>query len=108
MGTRYPELDDDKGISLLLINTQKGQKLLENCKLQIFIKECDLEYAIKYNLCITGSVKPHPAREQFFKDLDNLSFDRLIKKYMSLPNVLKRVKGKVWGMLSRVKRRIFK
>lgn len=108
VGVKYPELDDDKGTSLLLVNTPKGQELLESCKQQIFMSECELEHAIKHNPCIAGSVKPHPEREQFFKDLDNLSFDRLIKKYMNPPNALKRVKGKVWGILSRIKRRIFK
>nr|WP_301335123.1 Coenzyme F420 hydrogenase/dehydrogenase, beta subunit C-terminal domain [Holtiella tumoricola] len=108
VGAKYPELDDDKGTSLLLINTQKGKELLLSCKEQIFIQECNLKYAIKHNPCIAGAVKPHPEREQFFKDLDNISFDKLIKKYLNPPNVLKRVKGKVWGILSRIKRRIFR
>lgn len=105
---KYPELDDDKGTSLLLVNTPKGQELLESCKQQIFVKECDLEHAIKHNPCITGSVKPHPQREQFFKDLDNKNFDKLIKEYMNPPSIFRRIKGKVRGILGRIKRIIIK
>lgn len=108
VGAKYPELDDDKGTSLLLINTQKGNQLLQGCKEQIFMQECDLGHAIKHNPCIASSVKQHPNREKFFKDLESMSFEEVMKRYMNPPSILERVKGKLWGILSRIKRRIFK
>lgn len=108
VGVKYPELDDDKGTSLLLVSTKKGQRLLRNCKEQIFMQECDLEHAIKYNPCIAGSVNPNVQREQFFKDLDNVPFEELVKKYMSPPSWIKRKISIVRDILGSIKRRVKK
>lgn len=105
---KYPELDDDKGTSLLLVNTDKGQKILASCKKQLFMQECDFAHALQHNPCIAGSVKPHPEREQFFKDLDSIPFEELIKKYMSPPSWIRRKISRVRGILGAIKRRLFK
>ena len=67
---KYPEFDDDKGVSLILINTKKGQDILNMISKKIEILEADLEYAIKYNPCIVKSVEYNDERESFFKDFN--------------------------------------
>lgn len=103
---KYPELDDDKGTSLILVNTDKGQILLESCKEQLFMQECDFAYALQHNPCISGSVKPHSEREQFFKALDSIPFEELIKKYMSPPSWIERKISRVRGIVGKVKRKV--
>ncbi|MHC1749580.1 MAG: Coenzyme F420 hydrogenase/dehydrogenase, beta subunit C-terminal domain [Cellulosilyticaceae bacterium] len=105
---KYPKLDDDKGTSLLLVNTDKGQKILTSCKEQLFMQECDFAHALQHNPCIAGSVKPHSEREQFFKDLDSMPFEGLIKRYMSPPSWIKRKISGVRSILGIIKTRLLK
>lgn len=86
IASKYPELDDDCGTSLLLINTDKGKVMLEACKNNIFTRECDLDHAKLGNPSIISSVKVPKFREKFFEDLKSRDFDYVIKKYMSPPS----------------------
>lgn len=83
---KYPELDDDKGTSLLLVNTDKGRKILEKCNEEIYIHECELDYAIKNNPCIIKPVSEPKQRKKFFKDLNSKGFEYVVTKYMSPPS----------------------
>lgn len=71
----YPELDDNKGISTILINTPKGKRLFEYSQSRLFTTPCDLEQAKQSALC-RPSVVSH-SRSAFFSDLDRLPFRKL-------------------------------
>ena len=93
----HPELNDDKGISMIVINSKKGEELLNNIKKSIVLQKGEeLENFIKFNPCLCGSVKPNPNRENFFKDVDKYSMEKLEKKYLrekiTLKYIIKRIK----------------
>lgn len=93
---KYPEFSDDKGTSLILINSEKGQELLENIKDKIIYREnCDLDYAIKCNPCICGSVKEPEKRKEFFNDLDKMKIKQLANKYLTRQSLISRVYKKI-------------
>ena len=68
ISTEMPEMDDDKGTGLVLVNTEKGQSALDWTK--ISHKETTAETAVRYNPAYYRSVVPHPKREVFFAQLD--------------------------------------
>jgi len=84
----HPDMDDNKGLSLVLLNSEKGQKIFEEITRQLAFEKTDVEKALNYNLSALKSTKENPSREPFFFDLDNLDFARLIKKYCSDPPLL--------------------
>lgn len=87
-----PEIDDDKGISVLLINNTKGEKLIEKCKDRLVIKEgFKIEDVIRYNPCVAKPVTPHKNRNKFFMDIEKLSMEELAKKYIKKDFILKRI-----------------
>lgn len=86
VGNKYPELDDDKGTSLILVNTDKGKTMVDNCKDDIFNRQCNLEHAIKGNPCIIKPSREPEMRRRFFEDFNNNDFDYVVKKYMSPPS----------------------
>jgi coenzyme F420-reducing hydrogenase beta subunit len=45
-----PQFDDNKGISLVLINTAKGQKLYEDIEVKIIYKESNTKDCLQHNL----------------------------------------------------------
>ena len=62
-----PEMDDDKGTSLLIVNTEKGKEYIDWERMKW--KETELETVRKYNAGLSASTIPHHRREVFFKKL---------------------------------------
>lgn len=89
-----PEMDDDKGTSLIFVNSIKGESMLGRTKDKALYKEVDIKQSVKYNSAAIKSVEYNQGREGFFNNLDNLSFDKLIKKYCSDKAVI-RIKKKL-------------
>lgn len=76
----YPEYDDDKGTSLVIVHSTKVEEILsglENCR----VKEITLDNGLKYNPAMLKSCARPNAREYFFDDLENNSFGKVLGKY---------------------------
>lgn len=81
-----PKLNDDKGISLVMINSDRGMHIFEAIKQTLFIQEVDENTALENNLCASQSVLKPAEYENFLSELDLLPFDELARKYLpSLP-----------------------
>lgn len=93
---KYPEFSDDKGTSLILVNSSIGNELIRQIMGNLYYKEnCDLEYAIKCNPCICGSVKEPIKRKDFFSDLGNMKLKQLVNKYLTKQSLISRIYGKI-------------
>lgn len=68
INTEMPEMDDDKGTGLVLVNTDKGQDSLDWNMLTC--KETTAEIALRHNSAYYRSVSLHPNRLDFFTRLD--------------------------------------
>ena len=64
-----PKMNDNKGTSLVIINTEKGKRLFEKIKNKMKYEKVNIEDAIKYNPSITVSVNENPKRTEFFEIL---------------------------------------
>lgn len=86
----YPELYDEKGISLVLINTVKGNKVISDIKSDIFIKEIEIERVLKYAqpLCKTIE-RPRNRDTDIIKIIGNLK-DSKISNVFGIKEVIKR------------------
>lgn len=80
-----PEFNDNKGTSLLIVNTKKGEKLFENIKDKMIFQETDFESSIKPNPSMYESVNKPKNSDEFFENLDNYTFDELVDKYTIKP-----------------------
>ena len=95
------EMNDDKGTSLVIINSKKGNQLFEKIKQNTIYKEEDFEEAIKYNPSMINSVKLHKNRENFFKELENNNLEVLVKKHTKRP-LYRRILGKIKRIIKKV------
>lgn len=88
---KYPEYDlDDKGTSLVLVNTEKGKIWLEDCQSRLFLGRADLETAISGNPMLVRPCHRPKKRDTFYRDLEVLSFPSLVCKYRLYPVSLPR------------------
>ena len=82
---KHKELDDDKGLSLIFLYSEKGKSILEKIA---SIKSNRIEYdeAIIYNKGVSGIIQPHKKRNVFFKKLNTTkSVIGLLEKSLRLP-----------------------
>ena len=96
-----PEWNDDKGISLLLIHSDKGRALFQAVKKDCCFQRIEAREAVKYNKNAIASATPHPNRGKFFQKLDALPLDELTRKYGKRPVPIK-------VRLNRAKRRLLR
>lgn len=75
------ELDDDRGTSLIIVNTKKGQELLDKIKGTVFLQERSIREIHEGNACFTSSVVIHPKSEEFLSRLDTEDFSKLLHEY---------------------------
>lgn len=97
-----PEMNDDKGTSLVIINSEKGNEILENIKDKIICRSVDFETAIKYNPSMTKSAKKDIKREEFFNNIDNIRFDKLVNKYTSSPGLFEKMLSKSKRIIKKI------
>lgn len=102
----HPQMDDDKGTSVVLLNTVHGRELFDSVADKVVQCESSVDAAIAGNPSIVHSSKQHPKRAEFFANLDKYTFDQLIKKYCPFPPPLKRLYLRALGLLGRIKRKI--
>ena len=90
--------DDDKGTSMLLINTNNGNKLFQSIKESLYVNEKDFDSVIKGNPMLLSSANVPLRGRDFLKDLDNMSFSECFKKYSkesSIKKICKKIKMKI-------------
>lgn len=76
-----PEMNDNRGISLVLVRTQKGMEIFNRICKNMVIKEVSYEDGVRSNPADYRSAARPSQRDNFFVDMHNLSFDELTAKY---------------------------
>ena len=96
------ELDDDKGTSMLLINSRKGQELFDKVVITLSSTPKTFETACQGNVCLSSSVVIDNLRnKQFLESLDKMKFSKAFDKFQSgRPTIGQWIKRKLkqyWG-----------
>ena len=99
-----PELDDGRGVSIVIVRTDKGEDFFDRVKNKLKWKEVEYESAIKQNPVEFQSVDCPENRSMFFKDMQWISFNKLAKKYINL-SIWIRIKRRIKGILKGERRK---
>lgn len=75
------QLDEDKGTSLVFLNSEKGIEWFYKIRSRIYAEDSTLEEAIPGNMAIFQSASMDASRDDFFSDLEKMEFDVLIDTY---------------------------
>lgn len=97
-----PDFDDDKGVGLVLLNTEKGKAVFDHLNMEVRVSS--LEDAKRFNGGFKEEVKVHPKRSRFFKGfIQNQNLYKLIERathlslcrraIKKLKNVVKKICG---------------
>ncbi len=85
----HPEWDNDCGTSAVLLNSEKGCDFFRSVGDALSSHECTLQEVAAGNGALCQSLEQKPGREQFFKDIDTMSFAELSRKHFPVPGRMK-------------------
>ncbi len=97
-----PEIYDDKGTSIVIIRKDSLEKLIEDKKDALLIRELDAQTVQKTNVAVEKSCTAHPKRAEFF-ETPYKSVGKAIYKVVKDPLKI-RVKKKLYKLYKEVKK----
>lgn len=90
-----PKLDNDRGTSMVLLNSIKGRELFDKVKENIKYEEVISDKVFTENVCMNKSVEMTEARRNVFENIDKMSYAELSEKFFPQPNFVEKVKIKI-------------
>lgn len=96
---------DDKGVSLVLINTPKGSELFEKIKEKVELREAKIENCLQPNLQYPSVI--HPQRMAFEKEYGTYGFKYVYYKYgnvgwrYKIKTLMRKIKNRVKSLINR-------
>ena len=89
---RFPQLDDDKGTSVVLVNTERGAAAFAAIKDLCRVAESDYDDIRRTNTAVCRSPLPHPRRARFFAKVGRTDdFDALVTRLLR-PTLYQRIR----------------
>ncbi len=81
---RVPELADDKGTSLVLIYSKKGDELIKQISNVLAFRRVDSEKALMGNRAFSDSATEPAERKDLFAEMEKMDFNLLAEKYVPI------------------------
>ena len=89
--------DDNRGVSLVLVSSKKGQKLFEQAQNDFQWFECEIANCLQPTLVNPSDVSPR--RKKFWDDYKKMKFSKFLKKYTTPEDFKSVVKKKIKEIL---------
>lgn len=99
VGKYDPELDDNKGTSVVLLHTDKGRSALAALGDKMVQRQMKVDHIYSCNPCLSASVSWGKMRNRFFANLDTIGFEKAARRYCR-----QTVIGKLSGFVSRMRK----
>lgn len=94
----HAEMFDNKGISLVIVNSNKGQNIFNDISDKMTISRTDLNEAVQYNSAAYASVKYNKNRKKFLRNCEKIDFEKNVT-ICSKTKISKRVINKIKRMV---------
>lgn len=92
------------GTSMILINTLKGEQMLDILKDDLVLYQTSIETAIQCNPCLVKPSALPRTRDKFFSDFHQYEFGIVIKKHLTAPSTMRRIIAKIINKMKRMTR----
>lgn len=81
IGVKHPEADDNKGISLVIINNERGRELWDAVASEATSFTSDIDTAIAGNKVLVSHLPSSEARDIFYRDYETLGYEEAIARH---------------------------
>lgn len=97
-----PSMTDNKGTSIVIARSEKGQKLFDELKSELIWKEVSYEDGVKQNPSEYLSPAKPEKRAKFFADMEMMSFEKLYTKYCPKVKTSTRIINKIKRIIKKI------
>ena len=80
-----PAFDDNKGVSLVILHSEKGRALFGEISQKAEVFQSDPAHCLQPQL--QAPAEKDRSRDRLMRDLDTMPFDALFRKYRLLSNI---------------------
>ena len=77
----HPDIYNSSGVSAVIVNTEKGLKILNKILDQCTFKKCSIREILTFNKSLKKSAPRNKKREKFFKKLNSMTIKEMSSKY---------------------------
>ena len=98
-----PSFEDTKGVSLVLVNTDKGERVFQKASQDLACIECSILYCLQPTLVSPSA--PSARREMFWRSYQDKGFAPTLKEFVKPVSTSKRMKKTIKQVLYRMKLR---
>ena len=91
IGDQYPEFNDDKGTSIVLLHSEKAKQVWQTIRSQVYSLEVDAERAVCQNAMAIESTPKSPLAQAFRQRWKKESLDELVWDLVQTPIPLKKL-----------------
>ena len=96
------ELDDGKGTSLVVVNSKKGQELMDRIKDSMICEEVEFEKAISGNPSFNTTSIANPNSDKFFSELEEKQdFVDIVNQCLPKAHITKKIKRLLRKIINR-------
>lgn len=95
-------MTDNKGTSLVIVRSPKGRTLFDSLKGEMVWKEVSYEDGIRQNPSEYMSPIEPSNRNEFFRDMQRMSFEALYEKYSRQPSLLQKIDRKIKKVVQKI------
>ena len=89
IGRKHPERDDDKGISLIIVNSEKGERAYGKIAEKLDAFESDIDTAKNPQHTMSASTPKNPKHEEFYRLYREEGIKSASEKTVEVPSKLK-------------------
>ncbi len=90
-----PDMNDEKGTSLVIVNSDKGKELMDEIAESMICKEVDFEKAISGNPSYNTVSKANENSDNFFRTINSKDFESSVRMYLPNDSIIKKMKKKI-------------
>lgn len=94
-----PEMDDDRGISLVICHTERAEALLDSIRDRTVCEQADLRKAVSHNLAICQSAARPNQRDDFMRQIANAPYQKVADRYCKRLTLPERILRKAVRLL---------
>ncbi len=102
--TICPHMDDDRGTSLVVLHSEKGQQMFDAIRPNIRYEETDLHKAAAINSAMERSVRRPEMRNKFMASLMKRGFMRTARAFVADPSLCQQIFRLPRRVLGKIKR----
>lgn len=102
----HAPLDDDRGVSLILVNTPRGEALLRGVVAQVECVATEYDNALRHNPCIKHSVSEPPQRAKFWAEYERVQLKAVEQILNELhPRGIRRLLSRIRHVVDKIVKR---